>query len=85
MNINIGVSETKSECKNIVIFGIYNENSSGIEAVNLLRMKYCFAPLIFWIIKPSYLVPGVVPIVLYCNTIAKYCNTLALQHHKIIQ
>ena len=28
---------------------------------------------------------GVVPIVLYCNTIAKYCNTLVSQHYKIIQ
>ena len=28
---------------------------------------------------------GVVPIVLYCNTIAKDCNTLVLQHYKVLQ
>ena len=30
--------------------------------------------------KNGVLCAGVVPIVLYCNTIAKYCNTLVLQH-----
>ena len=28
---------------------------------------------------------GVVPIVLYCNSIAKYCNTLVLQNLKVLQ
>ena len=29
--------------------------------------------------------PGVVPIVLYCNSIVKYCNTLELQIFKVLQ
>ena len=39
----------------------------------------CFVPLTYG------LYPGVVPIVLYCNRIAKYCNTLVVQNPKALQ
>ena len=34
-----------------------------------------------WLTHPA----GVVPIVLYCNSITKYCNTLVLQNLKVLQ
>ena len=34
-----------------------------------------------WFSPPA----GVVPIVLYCNSITKYCNTLVLQNLKVLQ